>query len=329
MHKMVKEQGVGVYSMPFDEVMAQMTQPIGCYTCHGDDGGNGGQMVVTHQYVNEALGENVSTINPASLSCGQCHIEYYFTPSDSETMMPYHSAAEMTPEAILAYYDSIDFYDWEQPGTGTRMLKAQHPELETYLQGKHASMLSCADCHMPVKTTDGGAEYHDHHLVSPLTNETLLAKCATCHGSAENIVARVREIQSGVTARETEVGNRLSALKDRLAQAVADGTVGEDKLNEVRKLHREAQWYFDFCYVENSEGAHNSSLAYRCLDTADAKIAEANALLDEAGAPASQPVEEKPAETKEASAENEKAVPAFAGYRVEKTTNFGKVTVIA
>jgi nitrite reductase (cytochrome c-552) len=263
MHKMIAEQGVGVYSMPFEDVMAQTTNTISCYTCHGADDGNNGQMVVTHQYVNEALGENASAINAASLSCGQCHIEYYFTPENSEAMMPYHSVEEMTPEAILAYYDGIGFSDWEQPGTGTKMLKAQHPELETYLQGKHASILSCADCHMPVKTTESGIQYHDHHLVSPLSSEAILNKCAECHGSGEAITARVREIQAKVTGRETEVGNRLSALKDTLTKAVEDGKMSGEELDAVRKLHREAQWFFDFDYVENSEGAHNSSLAMR------------------------------------------------------------------
>ena len=283
MHKMIEEQGVSVYSMPFDEVMAQTTNTVSCYTCHGGDDGNNGQMVVTHQYVNEALGENKTEINAASLSCGQCHIEYYFTPEDSEAMMPYHSVAEMTPEAILAYYDELGFSDWEQPGTGTKMLKAQHPELETYLQGKHASMLSCADCHMPVKTTESGTEYHDHHLVSPLNSEILLNKCAECHGSGEAISARVREIQAKVTGRETEVGNRLSTLKDTLTAAVEAGSMSEEELDAVRKLHREAQWYFDFCYVENSEGAHNSNLAMNCLNTSDEKITEAMGLLASAG----------------------------------------------
>ena len=283
MHKMIEEQGVGVYSMPFDEVMAQTTNTVSCYTCHGGDDGNNGQMVVTHQYVNEALGENKAEINAASLSCGQCHIEYYFTPEASEAMMPYHSVAEMTPEAILAYYDELGFSDWEQPGTGTKMLKAQHPELETYLQGKHASMLSCADCHMPVKATESGTEYHDHHLVSPLNSEILLNKCAECHGSGEAISARVREIQAKVTGRETEVGNRLSSLKDTLTMAVEAGNMSEEELNAVRKLHREAQWFFDFCYVENSEGAHNSNLAMNCLNTSDEKITEAMGLLASAG----------------------------------------------
>ena len=279
LHKMIEEQGVAVYSMPFDEVFPQMTNNVSCYTCHGDDMGNGGALKVTHQYVNEALGENVATINPATLSCGQCHIEYYFTPADSETMMPYHSVEQMTPEAILAYYDEMSFADWTQESTGTAMLKAQHPEMETFLQGKHAAFLNCADCHMPTETTDAGVAYRSHMLVSPLENEALLASCAQCHGDTD-MVAFVKDIQDTVTARETEVGNRLSAMKDALAAAVASGNWSEDDLNAVRKLHREAQWFFDFCYVENSEGAHNSELSMHCLDTADAKISDAMALLE-------------------------------------------------
>lgn len=276
--KLVNDQGVGVYSMPFEEVRALMEENISCYTCHGNDAGNGGALVVTHSYVNKALGENVAAIDPATLSCGQCHIEYYFTPADSETMMPYDSVEAMRPEAILAYYDSIDFADWTQESTGTRMLKAQHPEMETFLQGKHAALLNCADCHMPIEQSDGGVVYHSHLLVSPLENETLLSNCATCHGDTD-MVEMVHRLQDRVTARETEVGNKLSGLKDALAAAVAGGETSEETLETVRKLHREAQWFFDFCYVENSEGAHNSELSMSCLDTSEAKIEQALALL--------------------------------------------------
>ena len=286
--KLVNDQGVGVYSMPFDEVMALMEENISCYTCHGNDAGNGGALVVTHSYVNKALGENVSAIKPATLSCGQCHIEYYFTEADSETMMPYDSVQAMTPEAILAYYDAMDykggtgFYDWIQESTGTHLIKAQHPEMETFLSGKHASFLSCADCHMPLDMGGDGRVFHSHKLVSPLEDETLLQSCATCHGETD-MVSLVRGIQERTTQRETEVGNKLSTLKDTLAAAVAGGTMSEDALDAVRKLHREGQWFFDFCYVENAEGAHNSSLATRCLDTSEAKIDEAMALLAAAG----------------------------------------------
>lgn len=276
--KLVNDQGVGVYSMRFDEVEALMEENVSCYTCHGNEAGDGGRRVVTHSYVNKALGDSVNDIDPSTLACGQCHIEYYFTPEDSETMMPYHDVSSMAPEAILAYYDGIGFSDWVQESTGTHMLKAQHPEMETFLQGKHAALLNCADCHMPVEMADDGTVYHSHTLVSPLESEALLQNCATCHGDTD-MVKLVRGIQERVTTRETEVGNALSDLKDTLSAAVSAGNRSEAELDAVRKLHREAQWFFDFCYVENSEGAHNSELSMRCLETSENKINEAMALL--------------------------------------------------
>ena len=283
--KLVNDQGVSAYKIPFDEAMALMEENVSCYTCHGNEAGNKGQLVVTHTYVNTALGDNAQKIDPAILSCGQCHIEYYFTPTDKETMMPYSSVEEMTPEAILAFYDNmvlpdgtVGFSDWTQESTGAKLLKAQHPEMETYLTGKHAKLLNCADCHMPLEETEDGTVYHSHLLVSPLENESLLKSCATCHKDAD-MTNVVRRLQERVTGRETEVGNALSAFKDALAAAVKDGSLGESELAAVQKLYREAQWFFDFCYVENAEGAHNSELAFRCLDTAEQRIGEGMALL--------------------------------------------------
>ena len=277
--KLVNDQGVGVYSMAFEEVEPLMEESVSCYTCHLNDAGDQGKLTPAHGYVYEALGDNMSAINAATLSCGQCHIEYYFTPEDSETMMPYHSAAEMTPEAILAYYDAMDFADWTQESTGTRLLKAQHPEMETFLSGKHAAFLSCADCHMPIEKGADGTVYHNHKLISPLESPSILASCTQCHGETD-MVEMVHGIQDKVTARETEVGNALSDMKTRLADAVAAGAKSGEELDAIRAIHREAQWYFDFCYVENSEGAHNSALSLRCLDTAEQKINEAMALLE-------------------------------------------------
>lgn len=186
--KLVNDLGVSAYTLDFNEVYSTMSKNISCYECHENKSRNGGEIVITHSYVYTALGDNMSTIDSSTLSCGQCHIEYYFTPSDKETMMPYSSVATMTPEAILEYYDNmvmpdgtVGFYDWIQPSTGTKLLKAQHPEMETYLQGKHASLLNCADCHMAIEMADDGTVYHSHYLESPLNNKTLLSTCVQCH----------------------------------------------------------------------------------------------------------------------------------------------------
>jgi len=292
--KLVNDEGDEVYSRPFDEVYAQITQnggeTVSCYTCHGNNPGNGTQpkenLTVTHGYIKLALGENLSTIDPGVLACGQCHIEYYFDPATKATRMPHSSVGWMTPEATYDYYTEIGFSDWTQESTGAKMLKVQHPEMETVLLGKHAGVLNCADCHMPVEqNTNTQNVYHSHTLVSPLENKSLLESCLACHkdlgaNSADEMVTFVKNIQARITAEETRVGNLLMEFKRALAKANQDGTLGEETLEEVRELYRKAQWFFDYCYVENSEGAHNSELSTRCLNTAEQFINEGMALLN-------------------------------------------------
>ena len=125
---------------------------------------------------------------------------------------------------------------------------------------------------------DDGTVYPSHYLQSPLESEILLETCAACHKDTD-MAEKVHTLQDEIVAREKEVGEELSELKDKLADAVAGGDYTEDELNEIRSLHRRAQWFFDYDYVENSEGAHNSTLARRCLDTAEETIQEAMGLF--------------------------------------------------
>ena len=286
--KLVQDQGVSAYKLPFDDVLAEIKQngeAVSCYTCHGNNAGNKGEIVITHTYVDKALGANAEAIDPATLSCGQCHIEYYFTPEDKETMMPYHSVAEMTPEAIYDFYTARGYTDWTQESTGAKMLKVQHPEMETFLLGQHASDLNCADCHMPVEqNAETQNIYHSHYIVSPLENKTLLESCLDCHkdkgiNTIDEMITYVRNIQSRITAEETRVGNLLAEFKKALAAENQSGTRTDDQLDPIRELYRKAQWFFDFCYVENAEGAHNSDLAARCLDTSEQLINEGMKLI--------------------------------------------------
>ena len=68
-------------------------------------------------------------------------------------------------------------------------------------------------------------------------------------------------------------------LTEALAAAVESNEYSEDELNAVRALARDAQFYWDFVFVENAEGAHNSQLTRQCLDKAEALTAEAMGLL--------------------------------------------------
>jgi len=276
--KLVIDMGEAAYSLPFEDVYAQMQESISCYNCHANTPGT---PTVTHTYVTKALGDQAAAIPASTLACGQCHIEYHFEPDSKATAMPYHSVEEMTPEAILAYYDAMGFADWTQPSTGTPMLKAQHPELETYLNGSiHSRMgLTCAQCHMPTEVRSDGTTYRSHTLQSPLQSESLLATCAQCHKDTD-MKQKVQAIQAEITARETEVGTMLASYKGQLAEAVESGAYSEEALTKMRQAYRQAQWYWDFCYVENSEGAHNSALSRQCLDRSQQILEEASPLFE-------------------------------------------------
>lgn len=278
--KLVNDMGVDAYKLDFEETHAQMNENISCYNCHENQAGDGGKLVVTHSYMVNALGEDMSNVNAATLACGQCHIEYYFDPDTKATSVPYDSVAAMDPEKMLAYYNEMGFSDWMQESTGTGMLKAQHPEFETFMNGSlHASVLNCADCHMATAVSEDGVTYTSHKWESPLANQAILDTCVECHGT-EDMTEKVHAIQEEVTAREKEVGEKLAELKTTLADAVAAGEMSEDELNAVRSLYRDAQWYWDYVYVENSEGAHNSSLAKRCLDKSEDLADEALGLFE-------------------------------------------------
>ena len=145
----------------------------------------------------------------------------------------------------------------------------QHPEFETFLGAgsPHGAQFTCADCHMPTVTAEDGSSYHSHALTNPLENKEMIEKtCALCHTDLE---AEVRGVQAEIVKRTTTIGKQLAVLTDELAIAVESGKYTDDELAEVRQLARDAQFYWDFVFVENSEGVHNPALARDCLNRAE------------------------------------------------------------
>ena len=276
---MVNQMGKEVYSTDFESVYGKVSEPVSCYNCHGN---TPGKMVITHDYMAEAMGDEVEAgkVSASDISCAQCHIEYYFAPDTKATTTPYQTLAEMNPDAILKFYNDMGFTDYTNKNTGVGMIKVQHPEFETYYgEGSvHKGMYTCADCHMGVAYNEKtGDPYANHYIISPLDNPELLrGTCALCHS---NLKAQVKEIQEKVTSRENEISALLVQVNTELAAAVESGRLSEDKLDEIRKLDRDAQFYWDFIFVENAEGAHNSKLSYECLDKAEALAKEALELL--------------------------------------------------
>lgn len=279
---LVNNQGTTAYSLTFDEVHGGAMENVGCYSCHENKAGNEGELVLTHDYTAEIMEQLAADKVSLDIStCGQCHTEYYFDGEDNKaTSIPYSAVANMNPTAELAFYDEKGFSDWTQESTGTGLLKVQHPEFETYVNSVHFTMgLSCADCHMETAVAADGTKYVSHTIKSPLTSETILTDtCAKCHKDVD-MNEKVSAIQKEITEREDEVGAKLVELKTNLVDAINSGDYTEEELDAIRSLHRSAQWFFDYCYVENAEGAHNSALARECLTKAESYIDEANALF--------------------------------------------------
>lgn len=288
---MVLEQGNAAYAMDFSEAgQTVAAEPISCFNCHANNPLNEEgevNLVVTHSYLIDGVGEDFDGIDAATLSCGQCHNEYFFDPNaeGKPTTLPHNSLDSMHPDAILAYYnapnwDGQPYYDFENPDSHVLQIKVQHPELETFLSegSPHRGSYTCADCHMPQSTDEEGRAYSSHYLISPLDNPELIAgECSRCHA---DLVKEVRDTQAQVEARTYSIGYELMFLNRRIVEAEEAGTYSDERLAEIRALARDAQFYWDFVFVENAEGAHNPKLTNYCLDKAEELCNQAMAKFD-------------------------------------------------
>ena len=269
---MVNQMGLAAYKVPFDEAFSQLGETVSCYNCHGNDVPG---LQVTHSYLQDAVGAD--DLSPKVLACAQCHVEYFFPGTSKATTLPYEGLENASPEAIYAYYQQRNFLDYTNPRTGSSMIKVQHPEFETYTGagGVHKGMFSCADCHMGKAENAAGQSYSSHELVSPLNSPAISESCSACH---QDLEAFVKDIQDKTEARTYQIADKLVELTNALAKE-AEAGAGDKELAQLRELNREAQFYWDFVFAENSEGAHNSKLSAACLDKAEELADKALALI--------------------------------------------------
>lgn len=199
-----------------------------------------------------------------SMACGQCHVEYYFKGDGKLVTYPWANGLKV--EQIETYYDDQGFSDWTHAESGAKVLKAQHPEFETWSQGVHARAgVACADCHMPYKR-EGAIKISDHQVRSPMLN--IARACQTCHPYPEReLLDRVNTIQgrhAALLARAEEaVVDLIQAIKEAKQAGATDA-----ELEEARKLQRKAQFRADYCNAENSMGFHAPQESARILGEA-------------------------------------------------------------
>ncbi len=193
--------------------------------------------------------------------CGQCHVEYYFKGDHKLLTYPWHNGLQ--PEKILAYYDTVKFFDWKHAISNAPVLKAQHPEFETFTQGIHSRAgVACADCHMPYMR-QGAVKISDHQVRSPLLNVN--RACQVCHAVPEaELINRVDHIQNQNKEMLDRAENALVNLIRVIDKAQKSGAT-DQQLEKARDFNRKAQWFCDFVNAENSMGFHANQESARVL----------------------------------------------------------------
>lgn len=198
------------------------------------------------------------------MACGQCHVEYYFKGDQKRLTYPWHNGLKV--EQIEKYYDDEHYKDFTHAISGAPVLKAQHPEFETWSQGVHARAgVACADCHMPYER-EGAVKVSSHHVRSPLLN--IAASCQVCHRVSEDeLKDRVQTIQDRTAAllARAEIANvaLIEAIK-----AAKDAGASDEQLNAPRDFQRKGQFRTDYVNAENSMGFHAPAETARILGEA-------------------------------------------------------------
>jgi nitrite reductase (cytochrome c-552) len=271
------------YASNFHDLKSEITHPIGCQDCHDPKTMN---LRITRPALREgfaAMGRDIDKATHQemrSLVCAQCHVEYYFKndkAAGKKNYLTFPWDKGTSIEAMLEYYEAIDFADWTHPVSKTRMIKAQHPDWELFRTGIHAYRgVSCADCHMPYRTS-GGVKFTDHHVQSPLLN--IAGSCAVCHRWGEQeIRQRVETIQTKVfAARRQAEAAVVKAHYDVAAGMQARCT--EADLAGARRLLRRAQFRWDYIAASNGMGFHSPQESMRLLGEATNEAQQARLIV--------------------------------------------------
>ena len=287
----IKQYGDDFWAKDFNQFRTEVTDDdsIGCATCHNAE-------TMQLQLYSEPLKDYLKSVgkDPAklprsemrSLVCAQCHVEYYFNdPGHGPTKRPVFPWKNgFTPEAIYSVYEdngNVDmpgfkgkFADWVHPVSQTPMLKMQHPDYETWIDGPHgAAGVACADCHMPYQREEG-KKMSSHWWTSPLRDPELRA-CRQCHADKTAAYLRGRiEYTQDKTYKQLLVAQEYSvraheAVRLALEYAGEKPADYDQLIIRAKEAVRKGQMFWDFVSAENSVGFHNPAKA---LDTLTSSI---------------------------------------------------------
>lgn len=258
--RLMNELGVAeFYRGTWETKGHEIVNGIGCADCHDANTMN---LRISRPALIEAFQRQGRDITLAthqemrSLVCAQCHVEYYFNKNIVEGVnyltFPWDDGFSV--EEMEQYYDRIGFTDWTHALSRAPMLKAQHPEYETYLLGTHAARgVACADCHMPYRS-EGGQKFTDHHIQSPLNN--IAGSCQVCHRqSPEQLLADVYSRQDKIIENRDKLEELLVRAHVEAKKAWDLGAT-EGQMKDILQNIRHAQWRWDFSAASHGASFH-------------------------------------------------------------------------
>ena len=231
----------------------------------------------------------------STLQCGQCHVEYNcnggFEPESGDKVTMADRRTNHFPmknaRDILAHYDQLEFRDFRHAVTGARLIKLQHPEMETFWGSVHdLAGVTCSDCHMPKEINKSGKSFTLHELVRP--KDHVKQSCQGCHpnSTGEEKLYQINAVQNYTRGKILEAEATIVTLIDTYAKAKEMG-VSEEILAQARMQHEIAHVLWDWWSAENSEGWHNPLLAKDSLFGAIVEAKKGTDLLLVAMAPPS------------------------------------------
>lgn len=254
---LIEKYGDAFYSMSFEEINSQLTEPISCLNCHDP---KTMELKITQPELIQAFKRQGKDITKAtqqemrSLVCAQCHVSYYFQPETKIVTFPWDKG--LKADEMLSYFDEKGFSEWTHPDAGTGLVKTRHAEYETFMGSTHQSAgLACADCHMPYVKI-GNTKVSSHNWTSPL--QTIDQSCTVCHREgSEWLNGRVKDTQSKTKEIQDIAGEAVVQAINELKISRETPGVNTEILAKAQEMHRKGQWYLDYVMTTNGYGFHN------------------------------------------------------------------------
>ncbi len=252
--------------LPYKDAVQHAKAPIACIDCH--EPGTMKLRATRPAFINAIaeykekvegikdydVNRDASVQEMRAFVCAQCHVEYYFKGEGKTLTFPWEHGLKATD--AITYYDEVGWSDFEHKLTGANVIKAQHPDFETWSQGIHADNgVTCADCHMAYER-EGAKKVTNHQIANPMRDDASINRtCLTCHNATTD------EMQQRVTTIQDRWQGSVDVAFDALDALIKDIEANKDKakpedLAKARDFQRWSQFLVDMNVSENSHGFH-------------------------------------------------------------------------